>query len=193
MFPSDFVIDLKSIRLIYSGMLWFFGTCMNKPSRDKCAEYKSVIDGLRIHGKGLSDVICGLRRVVDDSNLGSDDQGKIRDIEARFSAIQDEIAGMINSLPSSSTLDARENLRGPPVIVRCKQWDDFKFQASNANTVSFLYRAEEKAFQVDALKEGRVYTYSGQIPSDVTFLRVWLSKELRVEENRVLEGILAIG
>ena len=164
-----------------------------KHSRDKCAEYTSVVGGFRIHGKGLSDVICGLCRIVEDSDLGSDEQRKIRDIETRFSVIHDEIAGMISSLPSSSITGAGEDLRGPPVIVRCKQWDDFKFQALNADTVSFLYRAEEKAFQVDALKEGRVYTYSGQIPNDVAFLRVWLSKELVVEENRVLEGILAIG
>jgi len=79
------------------------------------------------------------------------------------------------------------------VIIKCKQWEDFKVQALNASTVSFLYRAEERAFQVDALKEGRVYTFSGQLPSDVALLRTWLSKELSVEEGRVLEGVLAIG
>ncbi len=165
---------------------------MNKSSRDKYEEYASVVGGFRTHGKGFGDVIRGLRRVVEDSGMGSAESEKVGDIETRFSAIQNEISDLINSLPSSAMV-REESLRGPPVIVRCKQWDDFKTQALNANTVSFLYRAEEKAFQVDALKEGRVYTYSGQMPSDVTFLRAWLSRELFVEENRVLEGILAIG
>jgi len=165
---------------------------MNKSSRDKYEEYASVVGGFRTHGKGFMDVIRELRRVVEDSGMGSAENEKVGDIETRFSAIQNEISDLINSLPSSAMV-REESLRGPPVIVRCKQWDDFKTQALNANTVSFLYRAEEKAFQVDALKEGRVYTYSGQMPSDVTFLRAWLSRELFVEENRVLEGILAIG
>ncbi|OGD45703.1 hypothetical protein A3K79_00820 [Candidatus Bathyarchaeota archaeon RBG_13_46_16b] len=165
---------------------------MNKSSRDKYEEYASVVEGFRTHGKGLGDVLCRVRRIVEDSDMGSAETKKASDLETRFSAIRNEISELINSL-SSSVMVREESLRGPPVIVRCKQWDDYKLQALNANTVSFLYRAEEKAFQVDALKEGRVYTYSGQMPNDMTFLRAWLSRELCVEENRVLEGILAIG
>jgi hypothetical protein len=165
---------------------------MNKSSRDKYEEYASVVDSFRTHGKGLGDVLCRVRRIVEDSGMGSAETKKASDLETRFSAIQNEISELINSL-SSSAMVREESLRGPPVIVRCKQWDDYKLQALNANTVSFLCRAEEKAFQVDALKEGRVYTYSGQMPNDMTFLRAWLSRELCVEENRVLEGILAIG
>jgi hypothetical protein len=165
---------------------------MNKSSQDKYEEYTGVVEGFKTHGKGLSDVICRVRRIVGDSGMGSAASEKIGDIETRFSAVQNEISELINSLPSSAMV-REESLHGPPVIVRCKQWDDYKLQALNANTVSFLCRAEEKAFQVDALKEGRVYTYSGQMPNDMTFLRAWLSRELCVEENRVLEGILAIG
>lgn len=165
---------------------------MNKSSRDKYEDYASVVGGFRTHGKGFNDVIRGLRRVVEDAGMGSAEREKVGDLEARFSAIQSEISDLINALPSSA-VSREESLRGPPVIVRCKQWDDFKMQALNASTVSFLHRAEEKAFQADALKEGRVYTYSGQMPSDVTFLKAWLSRELCVEESRVLEGILAIG
>jgi hypothetical protein len=165
---------------------------MNKSSRNKYEEYASVVDGFRTHGKGFNDVIGGLRTVVEDAGMGSTEREKVGDLEERFSAIQSEVSDLINALPSS-VVAREESLRGPPVIVRCKQWDDFKMQALNASTVSFLYRAEEKAFQADALKEGRVYTYSGQMPSDVTFLKAWLSRELCVEESRVLEGILAIG
>lgn len=165
---------------------------MNKSSRDKYEEYASVVGGFRIHGKGFSDVIRGLRMVVEDAGMGSAERERVGELAERFSAIQSEVSDLINALPSSAV--AREDsLRGPPVIIRCKQWDDFKMQALNASTVSFLYRAEEKAFQADALKEGRVYTYSGQMPNDVTFLKAWLSRELCVEESRVLEGILAIG
>jgi hypothetical protein len=83
--------------------------------------------------------------------------------------------------------------RGPPVIVRCKQWDDFKLLASEADTISFLYKDAEKSFQADALKNGRVLTYNGALPENVRLLKAWLSRELGTAEGRIFEGVLAIG
>jgi hypothetical protein len=83
--------------------------------------------------------------------------------------------------------------RGPPVIVRCKQWDDFKLLASEADTISFLYKDTEKSFQADALKNGRVMTYNGALPESVRLLKAWLARELGTAEGRIFEGVLAIG
>lgn len=80
-----------------------------------------------------------------------------------------------------------------PVIIRCKNWEDFKSNAQDANVISFLLREEEKVFQADALKEGVVYTYSGNVPQMNILLKYWLSKELKVDEEKVLEGVLSIG
>ncbi len=83
--------------------------------------------------------------------------------------------------------------RGPPVIVRCKQWQDFKTLAQNAETVSFLYKETEKTFQADALKQNRVYTYNGETPKSGELLKIWLAKELQITGEKVFEGVLAIG
>ena len=83
--------------------------------------------------------------------------------------------------------------KGPPVIVRCKQWNDFKTLAKGADTVSFLFRETEKGFQADALKNGRVLTYSGDLPENAKLLKLWLARELNIEEGKIFEGILAIG
>ena len=98
----------------------------------------------------------------------------------------------------SETLDygsarATISIPSPPMIIRCKHWEDFKSQASNAENLSFLCREEEKTFQVDAVKGSRVYTYSGQLPTTVTMLKTCLSKEMIVEESKIVEGVLAIG
>jgi hypothetical protein len=84
-------------------------------------------------------------------------------------------------------------MRGPPVIVRCKQWEDFKVLAKGAETVSFLFKEAEKSFQADALKQGRVLTYNGEFPRDSKLLKFWLARELGVLEESVFEGVLAIG
>ena len=84
-------------------------------------------------------------------------------------------------------------MRGPPVIVRCRQWEDFRLLAQGAETVSFLYKDAEKGFQADALKNGRVLTFNGALPESVKLLKSWLARELGTGETRIFEGVLAIG
>ena len=91
----------------------------------------------------------------------------------------------------STAISSLVSVSGSPLIFRCKNWDDFKRHALNADTVSFLYGEEEKTFQVDAVKGGKVY--SGEAPSGTALFRTWLSNEVDVEEEKVLEGVLAIG
>lgn len=168
---------------------------MGKLSDERSAEYLGIVDGLTQHGKGMAEVTEHIKRFIREFGLGAEFDRKAKDIETRLAAVQKDALSLISSLSSPSiTSDSKENgLQGPPVIIRCKQWADFRAQASNANAVSYLYRDEEKCFQVDALKSGRVYTFGGQLPGNATLLKTWLSKELRVEEGQVLEGILAIG
>jgi len=127
---------------------------------------------------------------------------KIEKVEERLSTLQNEITGLIGILSTSprttpaiqaTTATQPPTPRGPPVIVRCKQWDDFKTLAKGADTVSFLFRETEKGFQADALKDGRVLTYSGELPKDSKLLKLWLAKELEMKEESIFEGILAIG
>jgi len=80
-----------------------------------------------------------------------------------------------------------------PVIIRHRNWEEFKSNAENASAISFLLREEEGVFQADALKEGTIYTYSGTIPKINVLLKLWLSKELKVDEEKIFEGVLSIG
>ena len=120
---------------------------------------------------------------------------KILGIEEAEKAIQNEINGLIGllSTPKEQKVSMPTSAKGPPVIVRCKRWDDFKKLAAGADTVSFLLRETEKGFQADALKNGRVLTFSGEMPEDGQLLRFWLATQLNVEESQIFEGILAVG
>ncbi|RLI15612.1 hypothetical protein DRO41_03975, partial [Candidatus Bathyarchaeota archaeon] len=71
--------------------------------------------------------------------------------------------------------------------------EDFQTLAHQAQTLSFLYKETEKKFQVDALKENQIITYSGELPKQTNLLKTWLSKKLDIPEKNILEGILAIG
>ncbi|MGB9779159.1 MAG: hypothetical protein ACPLW8_07100 [Candidatus Bathyarchaeales archaeon] len=156
---------------------------------DACSR---IVKKFEEHERGLNEVLKSLQQIVEERGQGKMYGDKIGKVEKLFLNVREEISNLISLIcPSSST--SQEYFQGPPVIIRCKQWEDFKLQAANSGAVSFLYKAEERTFQVDALKGSRVYTFSGPIPGDVLLLRAWLAKELRVEELRVVEGVLGIG
>ncbi len=154
-------------------------------------EHEKDLDRLITELKDLDRLIAELGKISERFSETGELAGKIEKIEDRLSAIQNEISSVIKSI--STPREQQVYPRGPPVIVRCKNWEDFKVLAAGAETVSFLFKETEKSFQADALKEGRVVTYSGEFPRDSKLLKIWLSKELNVAQERIFEGVLAIG
>jgi hypothetical protein len=173
------------------------------PSKDEALEALDfIINVLREHEKDLDRLIGELGTITSSVGKTGEMADKIEKVEERLSTLQNEITGLIGILstsprttpvPHATTTTQLPAPRGPPVIVRCKQWDDFRTLAKGADTVSFLFRETEKGFQADALKDGRVLTYSGELPKDSRLLKLWLAKELEMKEEGIFEGILAIG
>jgi len=178
------------------------------PSKDEALEALDfIINVLKEHEKDLDRLISDLGTITDRLGDTGELSGKIEKVEEGLATLQDEITNLITYMSTSretvvvpqtvqkEEVEARpvSEMRGPPVILRCKQWEDFETLACQAQTLSFLYKEAEKTFQVDALKNNQVITYSGELPKHTFLLKTWLSKKLDVPEKRVLEGILAIG
>ncbi|MGQ9565727.1 MAG: hypothetical protein ACUVT5_04190 [Candidatus Bathyarchaeales archaeon] len=192
-----------------------------KPSKDEALEALDfIISVLKEHEKDLDRLINELGIITEKIGEKGEHTEKIERVEQRLSLIQNELTQLIKFLsfppqtkekiPTTTPLQKTETPpaplttetpvpyayaypRGPPVIVRCKQWEDFKILATEADTISFLYKDAEKTFQADALKNGRVLTYNGQLPADAKLLKAWLARELNTHESRIFEGVLAIG
>jgi hypothetical protein len=184
------------------------------PSKDEAFEALDfIVNVLKEHEKDLDRLINELGNITERLGDAGELSGKIEKVEERLTSLQNEIMGLITylstsreasaapSLPAPSptmqehkaeTLQVKE-IRGPPVILRCKQWEDFQTLAHQAQTLSFLYREAEKTFQVDALKDNQIITYSGELPKPTALLKTWLSRQLEIPEKKILEGILAIG
>jgi hypothetical protein len=180
------------------------------PSKDEALEALDfIVSVLKEHEKDLDRLINELGSVTEKMGDTGELSGKVERVEERLSTLQNEITNLITYLsaphetPSPSSpqlLPAQKNeglqvkeARGPPVILRCKQWEDFQAIAAEAQTLSFMYREPEKTFQVDAVKDNQVITYSGELPKYGPLLKAWLSKQLNVSEKKALEGVLAIG
>jgi len=163
-----------------------------KPTKSEALEALDfIISVLKDHEKDLDRLINELGKVTKQFGETGEVSSKIEAVEGRLSGLQTEISELIKFI--SSPREATVYAHGPPVIVKCKQWEDFKVLATDAETVSFLFREAEKTFQVDALKKGRVLTYSGEFPRDTRLLKIWLARELNVTEDKVFEGVLAVG
>jgi small-conductance mechanosensitive channel len=180
------------------------------PSKDDALEALDfIINVLKDHEKDLDRLLNELGNITEKMGDAGELNSKIEKVEERLTTLQGEITNLITYLSASpqqsriipkqlmqehkeEVMPAMET-RGPPVILRCKQWEDFQTLAYQAQTVSFLYREAEKTFQVDALKSNQIITYSGDLPKATAMLKAWLSKQLEIPEKKVLEGILAIG
>jgi hypothetical protein len=192
------------------------------PSKDEALEALDfIVNVLKEHEKDLDRLINELGTVTEKMGDTGELSGKVEKVEERLSTLQTEITNLISQLSASreqtvtmipqqqaqvylqpsSQLPSKpradevsvKEIRGPPVILRCKVWEDFQGIAVQAQTLSFMYREPEKIFQVDAVKDNQIITYSGPLPKEATLLKVWLSKQLEVPEKKILEGILAIG
>lgn len=169
-----------------------------KPPKDEALEALDfIINVLKEHEKDLDRLINELSKTSEKFGETGALSTKIEGIEERLSSLQTEISNLIGFISSSSS--QREKIaektvlpHGTPLIVKCKQWEEFKVLASGAETVSFLFKETERTFQVDALKESKILTYSGEFPQDTKMLKIWLSRELGVGEEKIFEGALGV-
>jgi len=163
-----------------------------KPTKDEAFEALDfIINVLKEHEKDLDRLVAELGKTTERLGGTGELSEKIAKVEERLSTIQSEISNLISYI--SSPREAPVYSHGPAVIVRCKKWEDFKTLSTDAETVSFLFKEAERTFQIDALKEGKVLTYSGEFPQDTKLFKIWISRELNVPEEKILEGVLAIG
>jgi hypothetical protein len=185
----------------------------HKPqSKDEALEALDfIVNVLKEHEKDLDKLIGELGNVTEQIGISGDLTGKVEKVEEKVNGLQSEISNLVACLstsPRELPAAAKETkpiepvqavqpvqaavVQGPPVILRCKQWEDFLGLAAQAQTMSFMVKEAERSFQVDALKGNQIVTYNGEIPKMPALLKVWLSKQLGIPEKMALEGVLAI-
>ena len=162
-----------------------------KPNKNEALEALDfIINVLKEHEKDLDRLISQLALITESLGETGEITGKIEKIEDRITNLQGEITNLIKHLGAP-----RESPSYPqrtPVTVKCKQWEDFKTMAAGAETVSYLFRTSENTFQANAIKKGKLISYTGDFPPNSRLLKLWLSKELNVAEDDVVEGALNI-
>jgi hypothetical protein len=154
----------------------------------------SIINALQDYNEYLSRLISKLGNITDNLNKLEGTQEwseKIKKAEERLLAIEAEFSEFIDYFSSSQKTSLFPYL--PSLTIQYRKWEDFKTQSAEAKLISFLPQEKERVFQVFALKNGKVLTYSGGFPEHAKLLKSWLSRELVIPHEKVVEGVLATG
>ncbi|MBT0158463.1 hypothetical protein G4O51_00585 [Candidatus Bathyarchaeota archaeon A05DMB-2] len=181
-------------------------------SKDEALEALDfIVNVLKEHEKDLDKLINELGTVTEQLGETGELSVKVEKVEDRITSLQKEINNLVNYLAASPKGETPAPITkpqpqsaevppvlagvmlGPPVILRCKQWEDFQTLAFQAQTLSFMVKEAEKSFQADALRGNQIVTYSGELPKVASLLKMWLARQLEVPEKKILEGVLAIG
>lgn len=162
-----------------------------KPNKNEALEALDfIINVLKEHEKDLDRLISQLGIITENLSETGEISSKIENIEDRISTLQNEITKMITNFSVPQKASGSSYAPTKSVSIKCRKWDDFKNLATSAETVSYNFRLAENIFQVNALKKGKLVSYTGDFPQNSYLLKLWLSKELDVAEEYIVEGTL---
>lgn len=161
-----------------------------KPNKNEALEALDfIINVLKEHEKDLDRLVGQLGIITESLGETGEITDKIESIEEKISNLQ----GALSNLPTSDDGPQKSAVisgSSKAVNIKCRKWNDFKAMAKCAETVSYLFKTSENTFKAEALKNGKLVSYNGEFPSNSNLLKVWLSKELAVNEEDVFEGVL---
>lgn len=150
-----------------------------------------VINALLQHEKTISSLATVLEGILKKlGNVGYLD-AEIQEIDASLSNIE---KGISNFKLLLSNQKKPANFIGSLVTVECKQWEDFRVLAINAEITSFLLNEKENTLQVSAIKDAFMPTCKIDFPKELSpdrkLVKTWLSRMLNVTEDKIFEGSL---
>jgi DNA repair ATPase RecN len=178
----------------------------NPQQKDEALEALDfIVNVLKEHERDLDKLISELATVTEQMGDTSELSEKVDKVEEKINGLQKEVTNLLSCLqgdvktaPTASTkeeapaVNAPITQSGPTVTVTCSQWEDFRSYATGAQTVTFSFKEEEKTLQAEALRGNQIVSYKGPLPKFSSVLKLYLSKELRVSDQSIVEGNLAV-
>lgn len=180
----------------------------NPQQKDEALEALDfIVNVLKEHERDLDKLISELATVTEQMGDTSELSGKVDKVEEKINGLQKEVSNLLSCFQGDVkaaplTAAAKEEtapvanlpvaVNGPTVTVNCSQWEDFRVYAAGSQTVTFSYKEDEKVLSAEALRGNQIVSYKGPLPKFSSVLKLFLSKELRVLDQSIVEGNLAV-
>jgi len=182
----------------------------NSGSKDRYLEALDfIINVLKEHEQNLDKSIDWLATVIEKIGDVDVTSGKMELLEEKINMLQTDVTNLVGNFPSvskealSTSMEKKEPqpqiistslsaaIQGhPSMVLRCKEWGDFRVLAKQAQMLTFGFKDDEKVFEADALKGKQLITYVGSPPDSAAILKRYLSWQLDIQEQNILEGSL---
>jgi uncharacterized coiled-coil protein SlyX len=181
------------------------------PSKDEAFEALDfIVNVLKEHEKDLDRLVSELGTVATQLGESGELNTKVKKIEDKINSLQAEVGNLVKSLSNSQRtavpavaatqpvaeapkLDVPSAMRnGLPMVLQCKQREDFLALAAQAERVVFSRRESDKTFEVQALKNGQLVCFNGDAPDFATLMKTFLSRQLGVAEKQIFEGNITL-
>ena len=183
----------------------------NPDKRDRSLETLDfIISVLKEHEINLDKTIDDLSTVVEqigEAMAGLKSKAELS--EEKIDNLQKEVTNLIGNFSNAPKKELLEEVkRSEPqiqastavsfvaiqgertLILRCNRWGDFQELAMHAQKLSFSYKEDEKVIQTNALSGNQMIVYEGTLPNFSLILKKWLSGQLFISEQNILEGFL---
>ena len=136
------------------------------------------------------------------------DKNDLKKIEDKLNGVQNDVSNLVKSFstvppePVAETTNTKEkkpkapnliSTNSVPLLLQCKQWEDFQRWADQAQTVSYALKDSEKTYEITALRDNQVISYEGELPEISLLIKMYLSRQLGVPESQIVEGEIALG
>jgi hypothetical protein len=180
----------------------------NPQQKDEALEALDfIVNVLKEHERDLDKLISELATVTEQMGDTSELSGKVDKVEEKINGLQKEVSNLLScfqgDVKPAPLVAAKEEtapvanlpaavVGGPTVAVNCTQWEDFRVYAAGAQTVTFSYKEDEKILSAQAIRGNQIVSYKGPLPKFSSILKLYLSKELRISDQSIVEGNLAV-
>jgi hypothetical protein len=178
------------------------------PSKDEAFEALDfIVNVLKEHEKDLDRLVTELGTVAGQLGESGELNGKVKKIEDKINGLQAEVSNLVKSISNSSQKQTSHPMaaqveepiilastpatvpqNGLPMVLQCKQLEDFFSLAAQAERVVFTHKEAEKIFEAQALKHGQLFCFTGEAPDFTALMKTYLSWQLGVPGKQISEG-----
>ena len=168
---------------------------MPKSNLNQDQPFGRVLESIAQNNENLTKTLKTLSRLID--TVDNESEANTNKIIAEIIALQKDIKTLLTQLNESenkpsllSPIPVQTNTNQKMEILQFKNWIEFQIFAGRPQFSAYTYRDTDKLFEINAIKNNQLLVYIGETPKINIMLRSWLSNQLIVSQERIVEGTI---